>query len=404
MHRLDRRRRLGLSRRQVLWSGLVGLGLCGTGNALYGCGGKGPDRRVSNLANVGPLGEPDANGLRLPAGFTSRIVAQTGARPAAGSSYVWHEAPDGGATFEDANGGWIYVSNSETVNGGAGALRFNVNGRVVGAYSILSGTILNCAGGPTPWATWLSCEEFPRGRVWECDPQGREEAVVRPALGTFKHEAVAVDPVTDQLFLTEDEPDGRFYRYVPSGDPEGGRLDLDNGRLEVARVIGDGPEGPVDWFEVPDPTFEGGTPTRLQVPESTPFDGGEGIWYANGVVYFTTKGDDRVWVYEIGTQQLSILYDDDTSDTPILTGVDNVTVSDQGDVLVAEDGGDMQIVAIVPTGEIVPIVQVVGHDGSEVTGPAFDPSGTHLYFSSQRGPGIPPAGGITFEVTGPFFV
>ncbi len=102
--------------------------------------------------------------------------------------------------------------------------------------------------------------------------------------------------------------------------------------------------------------------------------------------------------------RMSILYDDDTSENPILTGVDNVTVSAQGDVLVAEDGGDMQIVAFAPSGEIVPLVQIAGHEGSEVTGPAFDPSGTCLYFSSQRGAGIPPTGGVTYEVTGPFFV
>ena len=64
----------------------------------------------------------------------------------------------------------------------------------------------------------------------------------------------------------------------------------------------------------------------------------------------------------------------------------------------------MQIVAFAPTGEIVPIVQIEGHDGSEVAGPAFDPSGTRLYFSSQRGAGIPPTGGITYEISGPFFV
>ena len=32
--------------------------------------------KVSNLANLGPLLEPDENGLRLPAGFTSRVVAR----------------------------------------------------------------------------------------------------------------------------------------------------------------------------------------------------------------------------------------------------------------------------------------------------------------------------------------
>ena len=73
-----------------------------------------------------------------------------------------------------------------------------------------------------------------------------------------------------------------------------------------------------------------------------------------------------------------------------------------GDVLVAEDGGDNQICSIAPDREPVPIVHLIGHDGSEITGPAFDPSGTRLYFSSQRGETGQSEDGVTYEVTGPF--
>jgi secreted PhoX family phosphatase len=115
-------------------------------------------------------------------------------------------------------------------------------------------------------------------------------------------------------------------------------------------------------------------------------------------VYWTAKGDNRVRAYDTETERMSVLYDAATSANPILTGVDNVTVSASGDVLVVEDGGDMQIVAILPSGELLPLAQLVGYPESELTGPAFDPSGTRLYFSSQRGP----KGGTTFEITGPF--
>jgi secreted PhoX family phosphatase len=116
----------------------------------------------------------------------------------------------------------------------------------------------------------------------------------------------------------------------------------------------------------------------------------------------STKGDDRIWSYDIAQQRIKVIYDAESFGDPELTGVDNITVSPAGDVLVAEDGGDMQIVTITADESIVPVVQVVGHENSEVTGPAFDPSGNRLYFSSQRGTTGTSEDGITFEVTGPF--
>lgn len=331
----------------------------------------------------------------LPVGASLRIVAQSGAKPVPESDYFWHGAPDGGACFTAQDGGWIYVSNAELNAGlgGAGALRFDKQGQIVDSYSILKGTTRNCAGGRTLWGTWLSCEESGDfGLVYECDPFGQREAQVRPALGACNHEAVAMDPITGRAYLTEDMPDGGLYRFTP--DQAG---DLSQGLLEVAVINGDG----IAWQRVPDPSAKA-TPMRYQVDNIKSFRGGEGIVYHDGHIYFTTKQDNRVWSLRLSDDSLALIYDVARSDTPILSGVDNIEVTPSGELLVAEDGGDMQIVALDKKGTVMPLITLHEQPGSEITGPAFSPDGSRLYFSSQRGYGGRSEEGITYELMLPW--
>lgn len=414
------RPRFSASRRSFLRRGLRagawGAGLVATSfvrvpPAAAACGGGAED--------MGPLQDPDANGLRLPPGFDSRVVAVAEEAPLSGGSHSWHRYPDGGATFSAPDGGWVYVSNSEASSGGVGALRFDSDGLLVDAYSILTGTVRNCAGGPTPWGTWLSCEEMTDGETFECDPLAPgSQGTARPTLGIFNHEAAAVDPVGERVYLTEDRTDGLLYRFTPASYP-----DLSAGPpLEAAEILDPQGEGaiapgqvrPLAWHPLANSAPTGGgvassshlpvgeRSTRFQVPAATTFNGGEGCWYEGGIITFSTKGDNRIWALDPASDTIEIVYDKATSSHPVLSGVDNVYAACTGDVYVAEDGGDMELVAITPRLDVKPIVQVVDQSFSEITGPALSPDGTRLYFSSQRGPG--PSGnlGVTYEVSGPF--
>ncbi|MFE8937294.1 alkaline phosphatase PhoX [Streptomyces sp. NPDC007872] len=382
-----------MERRGFLRGAVIGTSAAAFGGSLWhGAAFAAPAQ--PGAGPYGALGPADANGIQLPAGFTSRVIARSG-QTVAGTSYAWHSAPDGGACFVDGTG-WIYVSNSEVnPSGGASAVRFDSAGTITGAYRILSGTRQNCAGGATPWNTWLSCEEVSLGYVYESNPWGGT-AHRRDAMGRFKHEAAAADPVRRAIYLTEDETNGCFYRFLPTTWGN-----LSSGTLQVLKAS-TATSGTFTWQNVPDPD---GSPTvtRDQVSGAKRFNGGEGCYYANDTVWFTTKGDNRVWQVNLAAGTYELAYDDSlVSGGAPLTGVDNVTGTASGDLYVAEDGGNMEICVITPDDVVAPFLRINGQSGSEITGPAFSPDGRRLYFSSQRGTSGSSSGGITYEVTGPF--
>ena len=344
-------------------------------------------------ASYGPRGAPNADGLRLPEGFTARRVAR-GEEVVEGTGYRWHLASDGAATFPTDDGGWILVSNSEHQPGGAGAMRFTRGGEIADAYRILDGTTQNCAGGPTPWGTWLSCEEYEEGRVWECDPSGRAKARVHDAMGVFKHEAAAVDRRGRRIYLTEDWEDGALYRFTPRRWP-----DLGEGLLELAKV---GKDGAVEWVRVPDPSARREV-TRRQVPGTTEFKRAEGIWFDSGTVFVSTTFDSRIQAYDTRRERIEVIYDALASSRAPLVRVDSITVSGGGELFVCEDIATDEINLGVMTRDrrVSKFLSVIGknHIDSELTGVAFDPSGSRMYVSSQRAHGIK---GEVYEVSGPF--
>lgn len=376
-----------VSRRALLkWSGAAGIMAIGVAAASCTPPYSGPGQVLNGVSGA----------IKVMPGFSARVIAR-GNEVVSGTGYQFAIFPDGAATFVDTDvaGGWYLAVNHEVPggSGGVSSIRFAPDGSVVGAERILGYTSLNCAGGATPWGTWLSCEEFDGGRVFECDPTGTNKALARPALGAFAHEAAAVG-VDDRLYLTEDRPDGGFYRFTP--DTPG---DLSSGLLEVA--TGAAP-GPLTWVELPNPSSIG-TLARYQVASMTIFDGGEGIDTQGDDLWFTTKGDSRIWHYSLATSQVSVHLQ--AGGGSMLDGLDNLWLDEpSGSLLVAEDGDDMQIVMVRPDLSLESIVQILGNDHSEITGPCFSPDGSRLYFSSQRG-GVGPLGtpaGVTYEVTGDF--
>jgi uncharacterized protein len=418
-----------LNRRAFMRAGLSTAGALALGPAFFERAFAAGPVTVGD-GPYGPLQPFNSNGIALPAGFSSRQIArgQVVVPAAGGTPYTWHGGTDGQATFPtmtsgQPDGGWILVANSEVPapgGGGVSGVEFASDGTVERAYRVLSGTTSNCAGGPAPWGKWLSCEEHDVGLVHECDPTTLNGPVSRPAMGRFSHEAVCVDPVGERLYLTEDEGDGCLYRFTPDNYP-----DLSAGLLEVAvgPVDGDGnaQPGALDWDMVDEPggmTVPPFTPTRQQVSGAAHFKGGEGIWHDEGVVYFTTKGDGRVWTYTISSSQLEVLYDPTAvgPEAP-LSGVDNITVSPSGDIYVCEDGADHDICLITPDFEITRFLKLdpVMHSGpqepnpladNETVGVIFSPDGSRMYFGAQRSFGVGgnddvPAG-VVYEVSGPF--
>ena len=242
--------------------------------------------------------------------------------------------------------------------------------------------------------------------MWECDPAGVLPAVARPALGAFTHEAAAVEPGGRQVYLTEDERDGGFYRFTPTSYP-----DLSDGLLEVAVVAARRQRDLAARSRTPRPR-QRRRPRGSRSPAMTPFAAAR----ASGTTAASSTSRPRATSGSGPTTRapalLEVVFDHALAPDASLDAVDNVTVSAAGEIFVCEDGGNMEIGLITPEREVAPFLRftgpahpVEGEFKSEVCGVVFDPSGTRMYCTSQRAhpqSASVPGPGAVYEISGPF--
>ena len=410
-------------------------------------------RPRSAFAGYGEL-QPDPNGiLELPRGFQYRLISQTGDALSGGGTVPSNH--DGTAAFGAGFAGVWLVRNHEVEpddvaedgavpvghmtgatydadgTGGTTTLLVGRDRNLVRHQVSLAGTVNNCAGGPTPWQTWLSCEETnlilskPHGYVFEVDPwtRGNPEPIV--ALGRFAHEAVSFDR-RGIAYLTEDasEPLGGIYRFVPA-QRLGGRGSLHAGgvlsALALESVTGDlsivqepGTVLRARWIDVPNPNPGADeTPVREQVQAlgATPIKKAEGTWLGNdGSIWFVSSYADgpdaedpedvtvaahsgQIWRYDPRAESFELV-----TIFPVgspFDGPDNITAGPHGFAVACTDGEvDNWLVGINDEGGVFPFALNVLND-VEFTGATFSPSGRTLFANIQEP-------GMTFAIWGPW--
>ena len=415
----------------------------------------------------GPLVSDTAGLLDLPEGFSYSIISRAGDKMSDGFFVPGHA--DGMGVLEGKGGKTIIMRNHEVIHlsplsrgpygndlvllhrmtidriydpgsrgippmAGVTTMVFDTRTQSLEKqFLTLAGTLSNCGGSITPWGTWLSCEEVfegpddfflrSHGYVFEVPVSHRIRlAIPRPlkAMGRFLHEGAAVHPASNAVFLTEDQKDALFYRFLPNKPGK-----LSKGRLQCLAIKGDkdadlrnwetisirpGEKRPVSWVTLKDVNRKKDD-LRIIGREKggVPFANLEGIFQSGGAIYFDgtnggVKKQGQIWRYlpspfegtpreEEEPGQLELVFE--SPGTSVLEHPDQMTRTPWGDLFICEDGyGEQFLVGLKPDNSTYRFARNAKSE-SELAGVCFSPDGTTMFINMQQE-------GLTFAVTGKF--